>query len=933
MTRFFVAGVVRLQSQSRRPNCRGFLLAVALLLQASIGYGQNAPETFFEKRIRPLLVSECIRCHGPKEQENDLRLDSRSAMLKGGKSGPALVPRMPSKSLLIKAVRHVGKLKMPPDKRLSNDQVRYLSRWIKSGAVWPKSSPSATDTARRINAARRSHWAYQPIAKVKPPKLRDDPTDRSAIDRFVISRLEAKGLTLSQPASRRTLIRRVYSGLLGLPPPYSEVRRFVNDKSPNAFARLVDRLLERKEYGQHWARHWLDVARYSDTTGYQESAELRFPFSYTYRDYVVRSFNSDTPYNQFVQEQLAADQMKLAKDKQWKLAGMGFLTLGPRFNYNRHDIIDDRIDVVTRGLLGLTVTCSRCHDHKYDPILSADYYGLYGVFASSYEPWNSDLPKIGSPAEDDFDTYRKFRTTLRNRDTTFKDFHAKTHQKILHEMRAYSADYLWYIVQQMPEHRTKTQVSFDTKRIHLRGPTPYGPGGIVRWQHEVKRRGETDVVFGLWNQLAQLKAKGFGLAAAKIIARSNRTNAAVRDALVKTPPQSMLDVAKQYGTLLESVYRRWERLKKIDPDVRRFGNVADEQLRQVLYADDSPVAMNADEAREAYTDPEFNRYMSLKRQLDNTFVKFRSVVAPRAMVLLDRKRPEEPRVFARGKSTRPGDFTSRRFLRVLAHVDGGKPYRSGSGRRALARAIVDPGNPLTARVIVNRVWMWHFGHGLVETASDFGSRGNPPSHPRLLDWLARSFMENGWSLKQLHRTIMLSATYQQKSVDRKKPQRVDPRNRLLWRMNRKRLQFEEMRDALLQAGGRLDTQLNGPPIREFSSSRRSLYLFVDRQHLAEVRRVFDFPSPDISAAQRAQTTIPQQSLFLMNNGFTTAIAKRIATQIKAKKSDRIRMIYQRLFSRPPISDETKLGRRFLENESLERYIHTLLMTNEFMFVD
>ncbi len=927
------------------------LIALCALNEALAIEHDTASIDFFEREVRPVLVQRCLECHGSETQENDLRVDSRAAILQGGSSGPAIVAGNIEQSRLIQAIRYDGELQMPPVGPLPAKVVTVLEKWVGMGAPFPA---AITPTIPKGSASERSerqattHWAYQPLKKPTVPLHREEDWTRNEVDRFVLEKMKEHRLAPSPEADRATLIRRLYFDLIGLPPTAEEVESFASDASETAYEALVDDLLKRPQYGQRWARHWLDVARYADTTGYIEGGQRRYPFAWTYRDYVVRSFNEDTPYNRFVLEQLAADQLELPPEQEWKLAAMGFLTVGPRFNYVRHDIIDDRIDVVTRGLLGLTVTCARCHDHKYDAILTDDYYGLYGMFASSEEPVYADLPRT-SASRGDFRRYRKFRSSVAKATRAFERFHVRVHKQVQHEMRATVADYLRYLVQLMPDHRSVVQPSFETRRGRLRGPTPYGPGAIVRWQHYIDRKGENDPVFGLWNRLAAIDSKDWSSQSASLIKATPQTNTIVRDTLLDAQPSSMLEVASIYGELLEKSYEMWQAQQSDDAESIGLADADWEQLRGVLYADDSPVTMNAEEAHDCYTDGEFGQYVGLKRELDSLFVEFQDVAAPRAMILTDREVPQEPRVFARGVATRPGDFVSRRFLRVLSLVDNGQPFQNGSGRLEFARAVADPANPLTARVIVNRFWQWHFGRGLVSTPSDFGTRADAPSHPQLLDYLAADLIENGWSLKRLHKQLVMSAAYRQSSRASAESFQMDPENQWLSRMIRRRLDFEPLRDSMLAVSGRLDQSLGGPPAEAIDSKRRSLYVLVNRDDLPSVFATFDFPSPDLSVATRTNTTVPQQALFLMNSSFADLTVKRIVRQLRlatltSSDRDRVTWLYRRVLGRSPDAQETAIAIQFLgssDNAAGERrganlwydLVHTLLMSNEFQFVD
>ena len=606
---------------------------------------------------------------------------------------------------------------------------------------------------------RESHWAFRPVRRPELPRVRDTEWGTGAVDRFVLARLEAAALEPSRRADRVTLIRRATFDLTGLPPTPDEVADFADDRTPGAFAKVVDRLLDSPRYGERWGRHWLDVARYADTKGYAFQRERRYPFSYTYRDYVVRALNDDLPYDRFILEQLAADFLPESDDAR-VLAGLGFLTVGRKFN-QRHLDIDDQIDVVTRGLMGLTVACARCHDHKYEEILTEDYYSLYGVFASSKEP--DELPLIGNPEDSPgYDAYRRELAKL---------------QKDVHE----------FLVKKHAEYIQREGV----------------PADIT----------------------------------------------------------------------LEQVTRHLDRADR-------------------------------------------NKYRELERKVDKHKVESESA-PPRAMILVDLPEPSEPHVLVRGNPGRPGKAVPRQFLALLAGEDR-EPFTNGSGRLELARAIIDPENPLTARVMVNRVWMHHFGEPLVTTPSDFGVRSDSPSHPELLDYLAWSFMTGDWSLKRLHRQIMLSETYQQESVERPECARVDPENRLLWRMNRRPLEFEALRDSALALSGRVDLSVGGRPVNLLatpSSRRRTIYGFIDRQDLPNLLRVFDFASPDQSSARRPRTTVPQQALFLMNSSFIREQVEMLAArgEIRAAGSDgdRIEALYRIVLSRAPTEREIASSVRFL----------------------
>ncbi len=762
-------------------------LVAVLGLFACAGFAAAAepasPEAleFFEKKVRPILVENCVSCHGPKKQELGLRLDSRARALKGSEIGPVLVSGDPDKSSLIEAVRYQSTTKMPPDgKKLPDEAIVVLTAWVKMGIPWPD-GPAVDTKALTVAEVRAKHWSFQPVRKFDLPAVQNAAWVKTPVDAFVLARLEEKHLSPAPPADRRTLIRRVSVDLIGLPPTPEEVAAFEADRSPNAYEKRIDRLLASPHYGERWGRHWLDVARYADTKGYVFVEERRYPYSYTYRDYVIRAFNDDLPYDQFVMQQLAADLLPLGDDKR-PLAALGYLTLGRRFLNNQQDIIDDRIDVTMRGLQGMTVACARCHDHKFDPIPQKDYYSLYGVFASCAEP--KDLPLLGQP--EPTPAYETFAVELQKRQAV-----------------------------------------------------------VAKYQDDHK---------------AELMAN----------------NRKFRDEL-----------------------------------------------------------------------------KALQRKVDEWNVTGAGS-PPRAMVLQDLPTPHNPHVFVRGNPNNRGEAVPRQFLQVLAG-DKREPFKQGSGRLELARAIANRDNPLTARVLVNRVWLSHFGKGLVRTPSDFGLRGDAPTHPELLDYLATTFMDEGWSVKKLHRLIVLSNTYRQASDGDAQTETADPENRLLGHTNRQRLDFEALRDGLLAVAGRIDNTAFGPAVELTKTpfpTRRTVYGFIDRQNLPGLFRTFDFASPDATTAQRFTTTVPQQALFLMNSPFVIEQAKHFAARPDVaplpKAEEKIDRMHRLAFGRAADADEIAMGLKFLANAATvetkadgktvkltawEQYAQVLLLANEFAFVD
>ena len=632
------------------------------------------------------------------------------------------------------------------------------------------------------------HWAFQPLKPVKG----------TSIDEFIQKKLAENGLKPSPPADARTLARRASFDLMGLPPERTDV----------PYEQFVDQLLASPHYGEQWARHWLDVARYSDTKGYVYAREEKsWVHATPYRDWVVRALNEDMPYDRFLLLQIAADQVVPPKSPD--LVAMGFLTLGRRFLGVTHDIIDDRIDVVTRGTLGLTVACARCHDHKFDPIPTRDYYALYGVFQSSAEAL---VPATAAENAELTALVKKNR-----------DLITKRREEQMARTRTRSADYSKAVTELEKYPEQGFDQIIDEKDLN--------PFIVHRWK--------------AW--------------------------------LEKHPGVELAD----------------EALKSLDSPA----HVPDEHIANIEMFFPTGI---------------ITELWKSQGDVDRFLIKNNTTPA-HATILVDRPLPSTPRVFTRGNPLTKGDEVPRQFLSTFGSQ---QPFKIGSGRLELAQAIIDPRNPLTARVMVNRIWQHHFGRGLVSTLSDFGKQGSPPSHPELLDWLAQRFIDSGWSVKTMHRHIMLSQTYQQSS------QTSDPRdpdNRLLSRMNPHRLSFEEARDAWLAAAGRLNLRMGGRPDALFASSntRRTLYALVDRENVPTAMRTFDFANPDLSIPQRTETTVPQQALFGLNHPFVVQQATALVQKAAASKSDeaRIRLIYAKLFQRSPTHDELAFAQRFVQADT------------------
>ena len=862
---------------------------------------------FFETKIRPVLVKYCYECHSEqaKKIKGKLRVDTYDGILKGGEVGPAVVPGDPGKSWLLISMTYKDKdtsdrdaLLMPPKKngksqKLPDSVIKDFEEWIKMGAPYPQGGAVKSDAAPRDP---REHWAFVAPQEPAIPQVKNESWVKNEIDRFVLARQEEKNLHPSNPADKRALIRRATFDLIGLPPTPQEVTAFETDSSPDAFAKVIDRLLASPRYGERWGRYWLDVARYSDTKGYVFEEERRYPYSYTYRDWVIRALNEDLPYDQFLIDQIAADRIDRGGDDR-ALAAEGFLTLGRRFLNNLPDIIDDRIDVVCRGTMGLTVGCARCHDHKFDPIPQKDYYALYAVFNNS--PEAKDLPLIEKPRRTpEVEQFEKELAQKEAEVESYKQARLEEHRKLLRSAEKI-ADYL--MAAQFQGTAQQPKEAQNSKRTEWM---------IRRWKDYLgQQAAAADTVFGAWRAYAAVPPDEFSAKTDEVTKQllSAPINPLVIEAFT-TAPASMREVADRYGQLLASSdgpEPNWDVLK--------------EPLRQVLRADNSPTNIKPDDLRHVLTVEEGQHVRGLARAVE-AFKATNPASPPRAMALQEAPGMSEQHVFLRGNPANTGALVKPAFLTILS--DGqNKPFVEGSGRLELARAIASKDNPLTARVMVNRVWIHHFGKGLVRTPSDFGLRSDPPTHPQLLDFLALRFMDNGWSIKKLHRLIMLSATYQQGSEADASVEKLDPDNTLLTHMNRRRLDWEATRDSLLFVTGKLDTTMGGRAVDITAapfSARRTVYGFIDRQNLPGVFRAFDFASPDATSPQRFTTTVPQQAHFLMNSPFAVEQAEHLVQRPEfAGEQDaarRVGELYRLAYQRDPSPDETSLALQFINSE-------------------
>ena len=884
------------------------LLLAGTSLAAEAGKPDPALAEFFEAKVRPVLAERCFECHGSAKQKGGLRLDSPDAMRAGGETGPAIVAGDPDHSPLIGAIRHDGDVKMPPKRKLAAAEIDALTEWVRRGAPWPSPGAEprpevAAPAGKSIGAEDRAFWAFQPVKDSPPPAVKDAAWPRSPIDAFILARLEANGLQPAPPAGKRALIRRASFDLIGLPPTSGDVDAFLADDSPGAFAKVVDRLLASPHYGERWGRHWLDVARYGEDQAHTFDARL-YPNGFRYRDWVAAALNADMPYDRFVTEQIAGDLLD-EPGRIGRLAALGFFALGPVYygDPKKFDQVDDRIDTLTRGFLGLTVACARCHDHKFDPIPTADYYALAGVFLST------DYREAPAAPREQVDAYEAARTLVVAKGREIDEFlqsasarlHAAEGAKLL------------------------------AAAVVLRAPAP---GGARPSPKEVAAREGLDADrLARWGTLlSRANDRQRVTALARLAGLIEEAGGPVDD----TRRVADYAAAEFLGRVRDLLDRR---------DSRADLAPADATLLGWLFEDNKgPLAVRKDRIEKELGPEPAARLAGLRADRDR-LEKATPPKYPVVHTLKDLDRPADATVLIRGNPATPGPVVPRHFLSILGDS---APFSAGSGRLDLARAIARADNPLTARVMVNRVWQHHFGRGLVGTPSNFGALGERPTHPELLDHLARRFVAGGWSLKALHREILLSATYQQGSGPDDAALKVDPENRLLWRMNRRRLEVEAWRDAILAVSGRLDPAVGGPSrsLDDPGNRRRTFYAAVSRHDLAPLLRVFDFPDPNITGAERTRTTVPLQALVVMNDEFMIDAARGLAGRLGESADDdaRIDRAYSLLFGRQATDRERQIGRAYLSAPDpagapagdlgrRERYAQALLGTNEFLFVD
>jgi hypothetical protein len=898
---------------------------------------------FFETKVRPVLAGACYDCHAD-EVKGDLRLDSRAAILRGGESGPAVVPGDPDASLLMQAVRHApGVAKMPRrSDKLSDAHIDALAEWIRMGLPWPASpagadaeaSAAATPNRSAVTDEHRAFWSFRPLAAPPLPDVGDAAWPKTDIDRFVLARLEREGLKPVRAADRRTLIRRATLALTGLPPTPEEVDAFVNDPSADAFDAVIDRLLASPRYGETWGRLWLDVARYGEDDPRSLDPERRgyapYPNAYLYRDWVVKAFNDDLPYDQFIRAQLAADLLD-ERVRVRMLPALGFLGLGPWYYDNgsveitRADERHDRVDVVSRGFLGLTVACSRCHDHKYDPIPARDYYAMAGVFLNTTY---HEYPLVPQALVDE-------RTALEKRQKDTQKLLGeimRSETRQLAETLAFQASrYMqaaWKVTGEPKEDaqrivsREKLDYELFDRWLKFLAKPPHFYPFLEKWQAMVKAGGSVDEAKTLGDEFQSLLVEV--MFQQKEIHEENEIIRA--KALPGTKKKEPANLPHEFVTNDDFCPGCGLELKALPTErMHLWADVFSHDLRpdqdpfQSMEEPPPGLLVFRGWTLERWLGGDRRRFVE---DLRKTVEEAKKAMPPKFAYLhgvREAEQPQDLRFHVRGNPMKLGDPVPRHFLAVLSDGEPA-PFTQGSGRLELADAIV--AEPITMRVIVNRVWKWHFGTGLVDTTSNFGTIGERPTNPELLEHLAHGFRKSGMSLKALHREIMRSAAYQSSADHSAENAAKDSGNRLYWRTNRQRKSAEQIRDALLFVSGTLDETIGGPSAPLTTTfARRTVYGHVSRYKLDQFLQLFDFPTATISAEGRFTTHVPLQRLFLMNSDFVQQQAEHLARRVAGEPDNRarIRGVYRLLYGRDPDETELAAGLAFLSEEPLRAY--------------
>ncbi len=925
----------------------GFLTVFLTTLPA---LAEQEGTDYFEEHVRPVLAAKCQVCHNTQLKSGNIDLSGVEGFVKARDEAALISPEEPESSRLLAIIRYEGRIKMPPSGKLPPAEIAILANWVSQGAPWPGAEQREALIPEHqlgtFTEEQKNFWAFQPVSDPGIPEVRDRGWATNSIDLFVLAKMEEQGLAPVPPADRLTWLRRATFDLTGVPPTPREAKAFLADQSPKAFDRVVERLLSSPLYGERWGRHWLDVARYADSTGNDE--DHRYPYAWKYRDYVIQAFNDDMPYDQFIREQIAGDLLPAEGSSPVNHRGIvatGFLALGPKAIAQQdkkrmlYDVYDEQIEVVSKSMLGLTIACARCHDHKFDPILTKDYYALSGIFASTRsfrDPESHVSRMLLKPlvAQEEFERYEAQQDLIKNKQIELDSMADEEIER-----------YIDSIADRIDEYMLAAREAYEdgANASALAAARNLNQPQLEKWIAYLKPSETPRVQLAEW-----------------------------REAMPAQREQVAAAYERQFSQTLEAWHhtiRRWRentiaRIKdgNMPPQPKpRFEPGRNRFFFDVYHAKEAPLRFEG-ETRERILQPEtLETIARLKADLKE--LKSNAIPEPPMANAVEDGEPVDQRVFIRGDYSAEGELAPRVFPAIIAGF-AQEPVTSGSGRLELANWIAAPTNPLTARVMVNRIWQKHFDEGIVRTPSNFGKLGTPPTHPELLDWLATRFVEGGWSIKDMHRRIMLSSAYRMSSVASEAAVQADPSNQWLSRFSRRRLDIEELRDGMLAIDKSIDYTMGGSlqsgfgtdgensnarlSIDPTTSTRRMVYLPLRRANLPTLLNLFDFGDAVTSLGKRPVTNVAPQALFMMNSDFVSARAGNLASQLLDEQGwtdvERVRDAYLRVLNRKPDAGELDQGLSYVggfssrfedatPQDAWQSYCRILLASNDFIYVD
>ncbi len=925
-------------------------IQIALLAASSAFAAESSGLEHFEKHVRPLLAAKCQACHNAQLKSGNIDLSGVEGFLAARDEAALISANDPESSRLLAIVGYEGRVKMPPGGKLPLGEIEVFRSWVRQGAPWPgaehREAMIPKDEQGTFTEEQQSYWAFQPVADPQLPDVKNRAWAENPVDRFVLAKLEVHGLEPAGPADKLTWLRRATFDLTGLPPTPQEAEAFLADESPKAHERVVERLLSSPTYGERWGRHWLDVARYADSTGNDE--DHRYPYAWKYRDFVIDAFNDDLPYDQFVREQIAGDLLPTTEPDGVNRRGIvatGFLALGPKAVAQQdkkrmlYDVYDEQVEVVSKAMLGMTVACARCHDHKFDPILTKDYYSLAGMFASTRnfrDPESHVSGLLYKPLvpQAEYDRYESEQRVIKNKQIELDNLADIEIEEYIDSIADRTADYLLGARECYEDGGEPSEIASKRKLDQAL---------LEKWIEYLGPADGPRVQLAKWDE-----------------------------AMASHRPAAAAAYQERFGKALKEWHHTIRRWRKSAIELLRNGSMPpppkprflagrDRFFFDVYHAKGAPLRFSGEE-RKRILKPETRNTLA-KLHVELKELKANASAEPPMANAVEEGRTLEQRVFVRGDYNSEGEPAPKVFPAIIAGFDQ-EPVKSGSGRLELANWIASPSNPLTARVMVNRIWQKHFGEGIVRTPSNFGKLGALPTHPELLDWLATRFVEDGWSVKSMHRRIMLSNAYRMSSVATDTAAELDPSNQRLSHFNRRRLDIEEIRDGMLAVDRSIDLTMGGTlqsgfgtdrensndrlSIDPTSSTRRMVYLPLRRANLPTLLNLFDFGDAVTSLGRRPVTNVAPQALFMMNSDFVENRAGNLADQLLEasdwSESDRVRQAYLSILTREPDSAELDGAMSYLggfssrfegatSQEAWQSYCRILLASNNFIYVD